>query len=117
MSGIGSLTFWSLLELYHRRERHGLRAKHIPDHLQDGEIRVPPGVFAEEAHRFAGVADERAQEPAHLDTDEGEENQPDAQQDSVAGITGNKGSVEAAQEMLGSKAGNAEHERIEENRA
>src|SRR5438046_136740 len=45
-------------------------SRHDPRHL---DVRIAPSTLSEECHRQFGIADERAQDPAHLDADEGVE--------------------------------------------
>src|SRR5262245_52391092 len=48
----------------------------LPQFLGDDHVGVPPGVLAEELDRPRRVADEGAQDPAHLDAHEGVDDQP-----------------------------------------
>jgi|GEM_PF-5983344 len=55
-----------------------------PDHACETNVGIAPGLLAEEVCWLCGVADKGAQNPCHLDADEGVNAQPDKQEAAVA---------------------------------
>ena len=71
---------------------------------------------AEELDRAVGVADERAEEPGHLDSDEGVDDEPGAKEPAVLGVACDHRAVRAAEDQLGAEAGHGEHQGVEQDR-
>src|SRR5262245_1511966 len=59
----------------------------MPDCPDKHFVGVAPSIVAKELDWTPGRADKGAQQPAHLDSDESEDDEPDAKEQAVSGIT------------------------------
>src|SRR5208282_4075008 len=72
----------------------------FPDHLENDHIGVTPAILAEELDWCAGVADEGAKDPAHLNADEDVDDDPGPEHPAVGRVAHDQGTVLAAEQPL-----------------
>src|SRR5215510_10790946 len=78
--------------------------QYVPDQSCDGDICVRERALAEESRLRQRRADERAQDPAHLNADERVDHKPQAKKCAMTHISLDQGPVKSAEQELRRKA-------------